>query len=89
MKNFESLMRQAHTLQAITPDPEKQDWYVGYMRGLRRAHHGEAFGTQEEHERYLALRQDRQSVGDGYRRGLAGLPPEFPEIRENLPFSFS
>jgi len=43
-------------------------YWSGYIRGLRRAHHGDAFGTAAEHEA-LAVRRDR--FGDGYRDGLA------------------
>ncbi|GJL55809.1 MAG: hypothetical protein NPIRA02_29410 [Nitrospirales bacterium] len=74
MKNFESLMNQARTFQQLEPDPQKQDWYVGYMRGLRRAYHGERFGTAEEHLVYMDMGGDRQALGDGYRAGYAGKP---------------
>ena len=45
---------------------------TGYRRGLRRAFHGDSFGTEQEHETWLA-RED--SSGNGYRTGLAGEEP--------------
>lgn len=51
------------------------DYGAGYQRGLRRHHHGENFGTQAEHEQWLALTGHRQAMGDGYRDGFAGRPP--------------
>jgi len=42
------------------------------MRGLRRVHHGEQFGTQAEHDQYMAMSGERQALGDGYRSGFAG-----------------
>lgn len=51
----------------------------GYRRGLRRAKHGDNFGTPKEHETWLSLglRRDgrdaaRAEGGRGYRDGLAG-----------------
>jgi len=44
------------------------------MRGLRRAHHGQNFGTDAEHDLYLnAINdtdQNRAALGRGYRAGL-------------------
>jgi len=43
---------------------------------LRRAYHGEAFGTDEEHAQWLAMLDsrgdDRREMGLGYRDGLQG-----------------
>jgi hypothetical protein len=45
------------------------------MRGLRRAHHGESFGTGAEHALWLSASespdQQRAALGNGYRAGLA------------------
>lgn len=83
MKNFESLMSRAKTLSRCSGDasPFDSDWWAGYMRGLRRAHHGEAFGTPGEHALWLKSGNDPQSVSrsSGYRAGLAeevASPPE-------------
>lgn len=74
MRNFASLMRRADTLRRVEPDPVRSEWWVGYMRGLRRAHHGESFGSQAEHDLWLSLVGDpdlsRDARGRGYRAGL-------------------
>jgi len=74
MNNFASLMRRADTLRRVEPDPIRAEWWVGYMRGLRRAHHGERFGTNTEHELWLAASASddpqRAALGSGYRSGL-------------------
>jgi len=81
---FASLMRRADTLRRAETDPERADWWVGYMRGLRRAHHGESFGTESEHQMWLSLGEiadgmnskqavhsaSRAALGRGYRAGL-------------------
>lgn len=76
MSTFESLMRRADTMRRHTDpsNPHESDWWTGYMRGLRRAHHGERFGTTAEHEMWLASAdssyQGRAALGRGYRAGL-------------------
>jgi len=74
MSTFASLMRRADTLRRVEPDPARNDWWAGYMRGLRRAHHGENFGTEAEHELWLSASESpdpqRAALGRGYRAGL-------------------
>lgn len=74
MSNFASLMRRADTLLRLSENPIESDWWTGYMRGLRRAHHGERFGTTAEHELWLAavdsLDPSRSALGRGYAAGL-------------------
>lgn len=74
MKNFESLMLRADTLRRLESDPIRESWYAGYVRGLRRAHHGENFGTQAEHILWLSAADStdpqRVALGHGYRAGL-------------------
>lgn len=78
MSAFASLLRRADTLRRLESDPVREAWWTGYMRGLRRAHHGENFGTQAEHEMWLSLGQvtdrttsmSRAALGNGYRAGL-------------------
>lgn len=75
MSNFASLMRRADTLRRLEIDDYlTQPWWTGYMRGLRRAHHGESFGTQAEHELWLSAEKSddpqRAALGRGYRAGL-------------------
>lgn len=44
------------------------------MRGLRRAYHGERFGTEDEHKQWINLADSinpaRQAKGQGYLDGL-------------------
>ncbi len=74
MSGFASLMRRADTLRRVESDPMHSDWWVGYMRGLRRAHHGESFGSLAEHEMWLAAAESddpsRAALGRGYAAGL-------------------
>jgi hypothetical protein len=62
------------------------DYAAGYRRGLRRLYHGERFGTEEEHARYMALLGDpdlsRSEIGRGYRDGLAGRRPNWSSTQE-------
>lgn len=74
MSTFESLMRRADTLRRGDNDPIRSAWWTGYIRGLRRAHHGDKFGTEAEHSLYLSAADDtdptRAALGRGYRAGL-------------------
>jgi hypothetical protein len=74
MTAFASLLRRADTLRRTESDPVREAWWTGYMRGLRRAHHGETFGTAAEHELWLSAADsdvpDRAALGRGYRVGL-------------------
>jgi hypothetical protein len=73
MSTFTILMRRADRARRATSDPVHHAWWTGYMRGLRRAHH-EDFGTQPEHELYLAASGsiifERAALGHGYAAGL-------------------
>lgn len=67
---FQALARRAKLLTG--------DYGAGYLRGLRRAHHGDAFGTADEHALWSSLGLDgdtREELGRGYRDGLAGTDP--------------
>ena len=74
MSTFANLMRRADTLRRIDDDPLHSPWFAGYMRGLRRAHHGERFGTQAEHDLWMSAEHSpdpqRAALGRGYRAGL-------------------
>lgn len=78
MSKFSSLIRRADTLRRVEPDPIRAEWWVGYMRGLRRAHHGELFGSQAEHDLWLSATEStdpqRSALGRGYRAGLTLSP---------------
>lgn len=74
MSTFASLLRRADTLRKLETDPIRDSWWVGYMRGLRRAHHGESFGSQAEHEMWISAAESdeptRAALGRGYAAGL-------------------
>lgn len=80
MSNFASLMRRADTLRRAESDPLISEWWAGYMRGLRRAHHGERFGSAAEHDLWVSAAEStdprRAALGRGYRTGLTLLPCE-------------
>ena len=89
MEDFISLMQRAEALRRLENDPIRGEWWAGYLRGLRRAHHGERFGTAEEHDLWMAAAEStdeqRAARGRGYRAGLS-LEARDPE-RERLTFS--
>ena len=60
-------------IQSVTP--HKNDYERGYARGLRRHYHGENFGTPSEHDKWMNIDGHRKALGDGYRAGFEGLPP--------------
>lgn len=77
---FKSLMLRSDALYR----GDRPDYYAGYQRGLRRAYHGENFGTEQEHELWLSLAERRdaasQERGEGYLAGLAAMDAdELPE----------
>lgn len=83
MSTFATLMRRADTMLRLESDPIIQEWWSGYKRGLRRAHHGERFGTQTEHELWFSAAESsdpqRAALGRGYRAGLT-LTARDPEV---------
>lgn len=74
MSNYSSLLRRADTMRRHDDDPARAEWWAGYKRGLRRAHHGERFGSEAEHGLWLAAADStdsqRAALGRGYRAGL-------------------
>lgn len=73
-KRFESLLQRSEIERGIS---DKPDYWVGYLRGLRRAYYGDAYGTDEEHALWLGLSERRDQThrdqGEGYLAGLAAL----------------
>jgi hypothetical protein len=71
---FQSEMRRAETRRRLATDPTEAEYFAGFIRGLRRAYHGERFGTAAEHALWLTLADDvdesRAAEGRGYRDGL-------------------
>ena len=80
MSEFSTLMRRAETLRRAENDPIKFEWWSGYMRGLRRAHHGEQFGTAAEHDLWSSAAESddpsRRAPGEGDRAGWTLEPRE-------------
>jgi hypothetical protein len=76
--DFQREMSRAKTFQGLEHD--RAEYWTGYQRGLRRAYHGEAFGTMQEHTLWLeAASSDdamRRQRGQGYRGGLRGKPSD-------------
>jgi len=74
-QKFRSEMRRAETMRTTSDDHMRAEYWVGYLRGLRRGHHGESFGTDEEHEKWLSAAnsrdESRKQRGRGYMDGLA------------------
>lgn len=74
-RNFQSNLKAADTFRRLSSEPAEQAFWDGYQRGLRRNHHGEKFGTAEEHKLWLSLADDqhdtaRKMRGLGYRAGF-------------------
>ena len=80
MTPFTTLMRRADTLRRFESDPVRGAWWTGYMRGLRRAHHGQSFGTGAEHMLFMSAANSddatRAALGRGYRAGLRMEPAD-------------
>jgi hypothetical protein len=71
-RQFQSEMLRADAMRKC--DTDNAEFWTGYQRGLRRAFHGENFGTAEEHNLWLSLVDDadpmRRQRGRGYHAGL-------------------
>lgn len=72
-KTFQLEMRRAKMM--IPLEPDRIHWWTGYQRGLRRAYHGEKFGTVAEHKKWWSLADEtgdewRVQRGLGYRAAL-------------------
>ena len=71
-RDFESETGKAKAMKSV--QDERQEFWIGYQRGLRRGYHGEKFGTIEEHQKWWGLAEDddisREQRGQGYRAGF-------------------
>lgn len=77
-KEFEHNAQGAKTMMSISGEPRNQDYWTGYLRGLRRCYHGEKFGTFEEHCLWMdngnkAQDEQRSCRSKGYQAGYAGM----------------
>lgn len=70
-RDFQTNASAAKTFSELGNDSE---FWAGYVRGLRRNHHGEKFGTAEEHALWMSAAdssdQSRKMRGLGYRAGF-------------------
>lgn len=75
-RNFQPNMTAADTFRRLSSEPDEQEFWTGYQRGLRRNHHGEKFGTAAERKLWMSLADDsddsRKMRGLGYRAGFEG-----------------
>jgi hypothetical protein len=72
---FRRELAKVETLGKLEADPVRAAYYRGRGRGLRRRYHGENFGTEAEHDLFMAaaesgLDAERRALGKGYRDGL-------------------
>jgi hypothetical protein len=71
----ETAFRREGVSLAATGTFESMDYWLGYRRGVRRAHRGSRFGTEAEHQLWLtfagAADPGLAERGRGYRDGLA------------------
>ena len=76
INKFEAFQKEMRRVEAMrkVQDCEHADYWVGYLRGLRRNYHGEDFGNEGEHEIFLEKMHSpyprQQQLGKGYRDGL-------------------
>ncbi len=74
--DFQRNLAAAEILSRIAQNSVEYNFWVGYMRGLRRYHYGENFGAEEDHSRlivaYDSSFQAEKMLGMGYRAGLTG-----------------
>lgn len=70
-QRFRTLNRQVTLLD------HNDEYRRGYLRGLRRKFHGDAFGTERDHTLWMSMANDplREQLGRGYRDGFEGREP--------------
>jgi len=68
-------MLKAKTMSEIEPDHE--DYWVGYIEGLKQAYYGERYKTMQEHDLWRSFINDtdiaQKEKGHGYHDGLIAL----------------
>ncbi|HNS91268.1 MAG TPA: hypothetical protein PLP82_03445 [Deltaproteobacteria bacterium] len=71
-KQFDHEMQEARSIRQS--DPDKADYFAGYIRGLRKAYRGGSFGVDKDHNLWMSLIFDadkkRHARGLGYRDGF-------------------
>lgn len=73
--NFLFCMKGAVSFQRLSKGLEC-DFWMGYIRGLRRNYHGSDFGDEHEHKMRMnaidSVDENRKIMSRGYRAGYAG-----------------
>ena len=73
-EEYDRNMAGAETIRTLS-EPHDEHFWRGYIRGMRRAKHGDTFGTDSEHTQWLTIAdrphdENRRYLGLGYRAGL-------------------
>jgi hypothetical protein len=72
-EKFKQILDEAWARRKASEDESETDYLDGYLRGLRKAYHGEAFGTDKDNAQWdsLSLKDDPKSqrLSQGYRDG--------------------
>ena len=68
-EKFKSLANMATTMREY--EHWRQDFWHGFLKGLRRLYHGDNFGTDKEHEKWMNCRNGdfQRDMQTGYRTG--------------------
>ena len=75
--DFEQFKREMGLAETMAKR-ERENYWRGYQRGLRRAYHGNKFGTPEEHEKFL----DAVNSLDEGRRVVAAVQDPNPRVEK-------
>jgi hypothetical protein len=70
-KKFNSYIKQMEMYIKFS-DHKEADFFNGYVSGLRRNFHGQAFGSERDHEKFMK-NNDKESVG--YKFGFRAISP--------------
>jgi hypothetical protein len=72
---YEHEIKKAKTMFNVEPD--KPDYWRGYILGLMRSHYGDEFCTPDQHNQWSLLvnhpDESQQQLGKGYMDGLIAL----------------
>lgn len=79
-EKLKTLLLLAESLQRVETDPQRNAFWFGYIQGIRRALHGETYGTATHNLLHEIPEDDpdenRREMGKGYRAGFRGECPE-------------
>lgn len=79
-EKLKTLILLAESLSRVETDPLRQAFWYGYILGIRRALHGETYGTSTHYLLHDISEDEpdrnRREIGRGYRTGYRGECPE-------------